>query len=237
MEGEPLVTINDLTKVYGSDVSAVSALRGVSLQVCRGETLLISGPSGCGKTTLVSIIAGLMDYTSGSCRVLGHELRELDEAARCDLRRNSIGFVFQSFNLLPALTATENVSVPLLLSGVDRETAIRSAEDALRSVGLAKQLTNLPRQLSGGQQQRVAIARALVHKPALIVCDEPTSSLDHEAGQSVMTLLSKRAAEEGRALIIVTHDPRIVDFGTRAISMEDGTISNDNVWALDAATQ
>ena len=237
MQSEPLVTIKALTKVYGSDESTVSALRGVSLQVCRGETLLISGPSGCGKTTLVSIIAGLMDYTSGSCRVLGHELRELDEAARSDLRRKSIGFVFQSFNLLPALTAAENVSIPLLLSGVGRDAATRSAEDALRSVGLARRLTSLPRQLSGGQQQRVAIARALVHQPALIVCDEPTSSLDHEAGRSVMTLLSKRAAEEDRALIIVTHDSRILDFATRVITMEDGTISNDNVAVATATTQ
>lgn len=224
-----------VTKVYGSGASAVLALRGVSLQVDRGETLLISGPSGCGKTTLVSIIAGLMDYSSGSCRVLGHELGKLDEAARSDLRRTGIGFVFQSFNLLPALTAAENVSIPLLLSGVDRAAATRAAEDALRAVGLGKRLNSLPRQLSGGQQQRVAIARALVHEPALIVCDEPTSSLDHDAGRSVMALLSRRAAEEDRALIIVTHDPRILEFATRVITMEDGSISNDNVAPATAA--
>lgn len=235
MHDEPLVELNAVTKVYGSGASAVFALRGVSLQVRRGETLLISGPSGCGKTTLVSIIAGLMDYSSGSCRVLGRELGKMNEDERSNLRRNSIGFVFQSFNLLPALTATENVTIPLLLSGVDRDLAATSAEDALRSVGLEGRLTNLPRQLSGGQQQRVAIARALVHKPALIVCDEPTSSLDHDAGRSVMTLLSRQAAGADRALIVVTHDPRILEFGTRVITMEDGTISNDNVAPTAAA--
>jgi putative ABC transport system ATP-binding protein len=213
-----------VTKTYGTGDARVMALRGIDLDVRRGELLMLVGPSGCGKTTLISVIAAILNQDSGNCEVLGQDLKNMDQNERARFRGVSIGFVFQLFNLLPALNAVENVSVPLLINGVSRKNAETRASETLVEVDLGTRLSALPAQLSGGQQQRVAIARALVHDPKLIVCDEPTSSLDHETGRSVMNILRGIAKSPDRALIVVTHDPRIFEFADRIAHMDDGKI-------------
>ena len=185
---------------------------------------MLVGPSGCGKTTLISVIAAILDQDSGDCDVLGHDLKDMDQKERTRFRGASIGFVFQFFNLLAALSAVENVAIPLLINGVSRKNAETRAREALVQVDLGTRLNALPAQLSGGQQQRVAIARALVHDPKLIVCDEPTSNLDHETGRSVMKILRDVAKSPDRALVVVTHDPRIFEFADRTAHMDDGKI-------------
>jgi putative ABC transport system ATP-binding protein len=185
---------------------------------------MVVGPSGCGKTTLISVIAGILDQDSGQCEVLGRDLKQMDQSERARFRGLSIGFVFQLFNLLPALSAVENVSVPLLINGMARMNAEARAQEVLESVSLGSRLDALPGKLSGGQQQRVAIARALVHGPKLIVCDEPTSNLDHVTGHSIMKLLRDAAKSPDRALVVVTHDPRIFEFADRIARMDDGKI-------------
>jgi putative ABC transport system ATP-binding protein len=213
-----------LTKRYGAGVVAVMALRGVGLEVDQGELLMLMGPSGCGKTTLISIIAGILDPDEGECIVLGKRLGDLHAEQKTALRCRAIGFVFQAFNLIPQLSATENAMIPLLLNNVPRPQAVSRAHDVLAQVGLADRTDALPMQLSGGQQQRIAIARALVHEPGLIVCDEPTSALDHASGQSVLELL-RGIADDGRTLIVVTHDQRILSFADRIAYMDDGRIT------------
>jgi len=214
-----------VTKTYGTGDARVKALRGIDLDVRRGELLMLVGPSGCGKTTLISVIAAILSQDSGNCEVLGRDLMVMDQNERTRFRGVSIGFVFQLFNLLPALNAVENVSVPLLINGISRKNAETRASEILVEVDLGTRLSALPAQLSGGQQQRVAIARALVHDPKLIVCDEPTSSLDHETGRSVMKILRGIAKSPDRALIVVTHDPRIFEFADRIAHMDDGKIT------------
>jgi putative ABC transport system ATP-binding protein len=215
-----------VTKTYDSGGTRTTALRGVDLDVGTGELLMLVGPSGCGKTTLISVIAGILDPDPGhgGCRVLGHDLSAMTDRARTAWRGRHVGFVFQAFNLLPTLTAVENVSVPLLINGASRRDATERSEEALRRVGLGDRFRSLPKQLSGGQQQRVAIARSLVHGPDLIVCDEPTSALDHDTGQRVMALLREVAVGPGRALVIVTHDERIFGFADRIARMDDGRV-------------
>src|SRR5258708_22321075 len=224
------VRCRGLTKTYGAGDAGVMALRGIDLDVRRGELLMVVGPSGCGKTTLISVIAGILNQDSGECEVFGRELKQMDPGERARFRGSSIGFVFQLFNLLPALNAVENVSVPLLINGMARKNAEARAEEVLATVRLGTRLNALPGKLSGGQQQRVAIARALVHEPKLIVCDEPTSSLDHVTGRSMMELLRDVAKSPDRALIVVTHDPRIFEFPDRIAHMDGGkiTASGDN---------
>jgi putative ABC transport system ATP-binding protein len=213
-----------VTKTYGAGDASVMALRGIDLDVRRGELLMVVGPSGCGKTTLISVIAGILDQDSGQCDVLGRDLKDMPQKERARFRGLSIGFVFQLFNLLPALNAVENVSVPLLINGIPRKDAEARAQEVLEAVRLGSRLDVLPGKLSGGQQQRVAIARALVHEPKLIVCDEPTSNLDHVTGRSMMELLRDVAKSPDRALIVVTHDPRIFEFADRIAHMDDGKI-------------
>ena len=219
-----VVRCRGLSKHYGSGDASVAALRGVDLDVHAGELLMLMGPSGCGKTTLVSIISAILDQDGGSCEVLGHDLQGMDADARARFRGDNIGFVFQAFNLLPALSALDNVAVPLLLQRCPRADAERRARGLLKSVGLGQRVDALPSKLSGGQQQRVAIGRALVHAPALIVCDEPTSNLDASAGREMMALLRDVACAPQRALVVVTHDERILDFADRIARMEDGRI-------------
>jgi len=221
---ETAVVCRGVTKVYGEGTSAVQALRGVDLEVPSGELVMLVGPSGCGKTTLISVIAGILDPSSGQCLVFGQDLAAMPQRHRTAYRGRSIGFVFQAYNLLPSLTAAENVAVPLLILGHRRAEALRRAHAALERVGMPERSHALPAQLSGGQQQRVAIARALVHDPKLVVCDEPTSALDADTGQRVMTLLREVAVAPDRALVIVTHDSRTFHFADRIARMDDGRI-------------
>jgi len=218
------VCVRGVTKRFGSGEAATLALRGVDLDVAHGELLMLVGPSGCGKTTLVSIVAGTLEPTAGSVRVLGHDLVAMSGSRKTRFRRDEVGFVFQSFNLLPALTAAENAAVPLLIAGWRRSAAVARAAEVLERLGLGDRLTNLPSELSGGQQQRVAIARALVHAPRLLVCDEPTSALDAENGRITMGLIAAVAVQPDRAVIVVTHDARIYPFADRIAEMEDGRI-------------
>jgi putative ABC transport system ATP-binding protein len=220
----PAVRCCGVTKTYGAGATGVRALRGVDLEARSGEILLLVGPSGSGKTTLISIVSGLLDRDGGECEVFGHDLRDMTEPERARMRGRAIGFVFQSFNLLPALTVAENVAVPLLLRGESRKRALAVAFEVLVEVGLEERPDALPAELSGGQQQRVAIARAIVHRPNLIVCDEPTSNLDHATGQEMMRTIKRIAAQDGRCVIIVTHDTRILEFADRVARMEDGRI-------------
>ena len=218
------VVCKNVSKTFGDGDSKIYALRGVDLSVAPGAISLLVGPSGCGKTTLISIIAGLLDPTEGEVHVLGQRLDTMKSRHLVPFRGDNIGFVFQQYNLLPALTAAENAAVPLLVAGWRRSAAIRKAREALESVGLGDRANNLPSQLSGGQQQRVAIARALVHEPRLLVCDEPTAALDAKSGQNVMELFSRVAVQPDRAVIVVTHDNRVFHFGQQIIHMSDGQI-------------
>lgn len=213
-----------VTKSYGSGTEVVTALKGINLEIRTGELMMLVGPSGCGKTTLISIMAGILDQDEGECHIFCRNFKEMSEVEKTRYRGATVGFVFQSFNLIPTLTAAENVSVPLLINGMERKLAHEKARETLATVGLGERAASLPAQLSGGQQQRVAIARALVHNPKLIVCDEPTSALDYETGHRVMELLQYVAIGAGRVLVIVTHDARIFGFADRIAKMDDGAI-------------
>jgi len=223
---ERAVICRGITKEFGTGETCVRALRGIDLEVHPGQMTLLVGPSGCGKTTLISIIAGLLDATAGEVTVLGQNLRRLGGRGLVRFRGQFIGFVFQQYNLLPALTAAENAAVPLIIAGHKRSVAVGKASAILDAVGMTDKINVLPAQLSGGQQQRVAIARALVHEPKLLVCDEPTAALDAQSGQVVMQLLRRVAVQPGRAVIVVTHDNRVFGFGDRIVHMNDGVIDN-----------
>jgi putative ABC transport system ATP-binding protein len=233
---EPTIAVRcrGLTKTYGTGDTRVEALRGADLDVHQGEILMLVGPSGSGKTTLLSIMTAILEQDEGECLLFGQDLRQVRTDERARVRGVTIGFVFQMFNLLPALTAVENVAVPLLINGRSRAEAEKHALEELELVGLASRAAALPRQLSGGQQQRVAIARALVHGPRLIACDEPTSNLDAATGQGIMEALQGVAASVDRAVVVVTHDPRIFGYADRIARMEDGRILEVTAGAAQA---
>jgi putative ABC transport system ATP-binding protein len=218
------VRIRGLTKHFGSGDQRVQALRGIDLEILTGEMTLIVGPSGCGKTTLLSVVAGILDADSGEVTILGRDLTRMSDRMKTGFRARHIGFVFQQYNLLPALTAAENAAIPLVIAGWSKAPAVRKASEVLGAIGMGKKTRSLPTQLSGGQMQRVAIARALVHDPALLVCDEPTAALDHETGQTVMELLHRSAVKKDRAVVVVTHDNRVFQFGDRIAHMDDGRV-------------
>ena len=224
MQYQDAVICRSVTKEFGDGDDKTLVLRGVDFDVKFGEMTLLVGPSGCGKTTLLSVIAGLLNPSGGAISVLGQDMGSLDGSDGVLFRRKNLGFVFQQYNLLPALTAAENAAVPLLASGMPRKQAVAHAVALLNDLGLGKRAHALPRHLSGGQQQRVALARALVHEPKLIVCDEPTSALDEESGQTVMDLLSRAAVRADRAVVVVTHDSRVFHFADRIAHMNDGRI-------------
>jgi putative ABC transport system ATP-binding protein len=221
---EAAVSLRNVTKSYGTGEARVTALRGIDLDVQAGELLMLVGPSGCGKTTLISVIAGILDQDGGECVVFGQDVKGLRGGRKTRFRGETVGFVFQAFNLLPALSAVENAAIPLLIHGEPRRRALERAAAMLERVGLKDKLRSLPSQLSGGQQQRVAIARSLVHEPKLIVCDEPTSSLDHETGAKVMEILREVALGGARTLIVVTHDQRVFSYADRIAAMDDGVV-------------
>jgi putative ABC transport system ATP-binding protein len=236
----------NVTKVFGQGDTQVQALRGINLEMRMGELTMLVGPSGSGKTTLLSVITGLLHPTAGELMVLGERPTQFSSEDLIRFRRKNLGFVFQQYNLIPALTAAENVAVPLLADGAKRQFAVERGRELLETLRLGHRAHALPSELSGGEQQRVALARALIHEPRLIVCDEPTSALDGRTGHAVMELLSSTAIRPDRAVIIVTHDARIFDFANRIAHMDDGRIvdlqenqkseSTTNVWIPDAAT-
>jgi putative ABC transport system ATP-binding protein len=211
-------------KVYGAGDLAVTALHETDLAVHEGEVTLLVGPSGSGKSTLLSLLGGVLRPTRGQVVLLGRDLGTLDDDGLADLRRDRIGFIFQQFNLLSALNAEQNVEVPLMLQGVSRGERRERARAALDRVGILRRARNHPAQLSGGEQQRVAIARAVVADPPLLLCDEPTAALDHATGGEVLSLLSGLAHHDGRAVLVVTHDPRVFGAGDRILEIEDGRL-------------
>lgn len=223
---EPIVQIRDLTKVYGHGEIEVKALDRVSLDIVAGESLALMGPSGSGKSTLLHIIAGIDRPTSGQCIVQGTKVAELSETDLAGWRNRHVGFVFQTFNLIPVLTAFENVELPLLLTGLSATERRAHVEAALELVGLTDRMKHLPRQLSGGQEQRVAIARALVTDPTLLVADEPTGNLDAHSAADVLTLLQRLNREAGKTVIMVTHDPKAAAFAKRTVHLEKGELLN-----------
>src|SRR5437867_10179480 len=220
----PAVQCRDLRKDFGEGPTQVRVLRGVDFDAYQGKLTFLVGPSGCGKTTLISVIAGLLDTSGGQVELFNQNIEELSPSERILFRRKNLGFVFQQYNLLPALTAAENAAVPLLASGVRRREAVDKAKALLVELGLEERLDTLPNKLSGGQQQRVALARALVHEPRLILCDEPTAALDHATGEAVMELLARNAVHPNRAVIVVTHDTRVFHYADAIAHMDDGRI-------------
>jgi putative ABC transport system ATP-binding protein len=222
---EPIVQIRQLTKIYAQGEIQVTALDSISLDIAAGEFLSLMGPSGSGKSTLLHIIAGIDRPTKGECLVQGVNVTRLNESQLADWRNQNVGFIFQTFNLIPVLTAAENVELPLLLTQLGHAQRRRQVETALELVGLADRAKHLPRQLSGGQEQRVAIARALVTDSALIVADEPTGNLDSHSAHEVLTVLQSLRKDAGKTVIMVTHDPKAAAFGTRQIHLEKGELS------------
>lgn len=224
-----LIQVINLTKTYGRGDTAVTALNGISLNVNAGEFVAIMGPSGCGKSTLLHLLGGLDNATAGRVVIDGADLSALNDQKLTELRRRKIGFVFQFFNLIPVLTATENAALPLTLDGVKPADAKAKATEWLNKVGLGSRLTHRPDQLSGGQQQRVAVARALVSEPSLILADEPTGNLDSRSSEEIANLLRQVSNEWGRAVVMVTHDPRIAAYADRIVFLKDGAIVDETV--------
>ena len=233
--GVALAELDGVGKIYGSGETAVHALRDVTLRLDPGELVVVLGPSGSGKTTLLNVTGGIERQTSGRVALDGREVAGLDPDALTDLRRDTVGFAFQFFNLIPTLTARENVAIVAELTG--RSDVRRRVEAALAQVGLMDRADHFPGQLSGGEQQRVAIARAIVLSPPLLLCDEPTGSLDLETGRTVLTLLQRLARTGERAVLIVTHNQAIAEIADRVIRMPSGVIAEDtrNLHPIEAA--
>jgi putative ABC transport system ATP-binding protein len=219
------IAVRDLTKKYEEGATSVLALRGLDLDVYPGELLMLVGPSGSGKTTLLSIMGCILTASSGSVRVAGRQVVGLREKDLPPLRLEHMGFVFQGFNLFPTLTAGENVELMLDLKGVSTAKAKKRAQELLDQVGLGTKYGSFPADLSGGQKQRVAIARALAGDPGIILADEPTAALDSHTGRTVMEMMSELAHKRERAVVIVTHDSRVLDFADRIVKIEDGTVA------------
>ena len=223
---KPIVVCKNIHKFYGVGATRVEALKGVDITINRGELRLLMGPSGSGKTTLISIIAAILTQSEGECLVNNIDLNHLPDREKTHYRGKNIGFVFQIFNLIKMITVEENIAIPLLLQNVNRRQALDAAKELLVKFGMEDKIGTHPDKLSGGQQQRVAIARALVHKPQIIICDEPTSFLDQITGQLIMELLQSLVKHENLTCIVVTHDSRIEIFADKIDVLEDGKIVN-----------
>jgi putative ABC transport system ATP-binding protein len=221
-----MIELIDVTKTYDQGRRVVNAVRGVSLAVTGGEFVTIMGPSGSGKSTLMHLMGALDTPSSGRAVFQGRDLQSMTDRERSLLRRTKIGFVFQAFNLLPTLTASENVALPLLLDGQNRRTATTRACECLERVGLAHRADHYPEEMSGGEMQRVAVARALVGDPEAVLCDEPTGNLDTTTSREVLGLLAELRTP-ARAIVMVTHDPSAAAFGTRLVSIRDGKVEAD----------
>ncbi|MFE4105572.1 ABC transporter ATP-binding protein [Almyronema epifaneia] len=224
------IAAKGIEMVFRSGLEQFRVLKGVDLAVEPGEIRLLMGPSGSGKTTLLSILAGILTPTAGQVYLLGDEITSLSRRELTRFRRDHIGFIFQGFNLFPALTALENVELSLEIQGIRGRAAKQQAMKLLHQVGLADRSDRLPQDLSGGQKQRVAVARALAGNPQIIMADEPTAALDSQTGQAVIELLHHLAKEEGCTVLIVTHDPRITSYADRITYLEDGQISHHPSW-------
>ena len=226
---EAVIQTRNLSKEFLRDEFHVVALKNVTLEVDKSEFVALMGPSGSGKSTLLHLVAAMDRPTSGDIRVLGHNLRELSDRAIAHWRNENVGFIFQQFNLIPVLTALENVELPLKLTNLKKAERLEHAATALKLVGLGDRLKHFPRQLSGGQEQRVAIARAIVTDPALILADEPTGNLDAGSAHEVLTILSRLNKEYGKTIVMVTHDPHAAQFATRTCHLEKGELMNGHV--------
>jgi putative ABC transport system ATP-binding protein len=220
------VILNSINKSFGEAEYKNQVLFDINLNIPFGKINFIVGPSGCGKTTLISIIAGILNQDSGKVKLLDIDQKDLTEKTKSSFREENIGFIFQQFNLVPTISVIENVAIPLLIQGKGFSEALKRASEILNKVGLQEKEKSLPKNLSGGQQQRVAIARALINEPKIIICDEPTASLDGQTGTTIMEMLSSIAKETATTVIIVTHDNRIYNYADRIIEMEDGRIKN-----------
>src|SRR3954470_5733249 len=236
---EVIIETRTLTKEYVRDEFHVIALKDVSLEIRKGEFVALMGPSGSGKSTLLHLIAAMDTATGGEIRVLGHNLRELNDRQIAHWRNEHVGFIFQAFNLIPVLTAIENVELPLKLTNLKKPDRLEHAATALKLVGLGDRLGHLPRQLSGGQEQRVAIARAIVTDPDLILADEPTGNLDAQSAQDVLTMLSKLNKDHGKTIVMVTHDPHAARFASKVRHLDKGLLLPEGAvpedWASAAA--
>ncbi len=226
MNTDKIIDLKNISKIYQMGETEVHALRNIDLDIHQGEYVALMGPSGSGKSTLMNIIGALDTPTSGTYYLKGSNVSEMEDDELAEIRNKEIGFVFQTFNLLPKLTALENVALPLVYAGIPKKERMQRAEEALKSVGLGDRLDHKPNQLSGGQRQRVAIARALVNNPSLILADEPTGNLDSKSSEEIMRLFDRLHAE-GNTIILVTHEPDIAEHSKRLIKLFDGKIVSD----------
>jgi putative ABC transport system ATP-binding protein len=227
MKNNVVIEAADVVKALGEGAGRVLALKGVTIALAGGELTLLMGPSGSGKTTLLSILGCLLSPTEGAVKIRGRTVTGAGAEELARLRRENIGFIFQSYHLFPTLMAEENVRLPLDVRGERTQAALSKAREALAAVGLSHKLKSFPRDLSGGEQQRVAIARAIVGDPAVVLADEPTAALDSENGMAIMSVLAGIAKEKTRAVFVVTHDPRILPFADRIVRIEDGLLVGD----------
>ncbi|MXO86351.1 ATP-binding cassette domain-containing protein [Altererythrobacter aurantiacus] len=223
----PAIAVRDIARDFVAGQQTIRVLHGIDLDVEPGNLTYLVGESGSGKTTLISIMCGILFPTEGQVKVFGTDIYDLPDRELVRFRLQNIGFIFQQYNLIPAIDAAHNAAVPLIAQGMDRKEARDRAAEMLDKLNIGDQANKLPNQLSGGQQQRVAIARALVHEPRLVVCDEPTAALDAKSGRRVMDLLREVALAEDRSVIIVTHDNRVFDLADRILVLEDGRITHD----------
>ena len=227
LAGQAAISVRDIARDFEAGQQTIRVLHGIDCDIEPGKLTYLVGESGSGKTTLISIMCGILWPTEGQVEVFGTNIYELSDNDLVRFRLNNIGFIFQQYNLIPAIDVASNAAVPLIAQGMDRHEARERAVTLLDKLNIADQADKLPNQLSGGQQQRVAIARALVHEPRLVVCDEPTAALDASSGRRVMDLLRDVALAEDRACIIVTHDNRIFDLADRILVLEDGRVTHD----------